>query len=194
MNHRLLQLKPSLWLRFMNKRILVRDWCVADDLHLEGLMRAQRELDPAWPPNYAHGLDMPTWLGAPCTLGRWVGVLAGGKVIGHAGLGCPEAERLDVYCEYLGCAADAVALICRLVVSPDSRHSGLSSLLTRKALRHAITSGRVPVAEVLSGRGSWLQMMLDSGWHKISVWAGALPGEDLYLLAPPRKFIEVALG
>lgn len=175
----------------MAEQTTFRVWHPADDQALRRLMEHQLSRDPTWPPAYARAGDLARWLGEPATLGRWV-ALSGGSIVGHAGLGVPDTQHDFHFCAQLACAPDDLAVICRMVVAPANRIQGLASLLTRKALRCAIEQGRIPVAEVLTGRGTWLKMMLDTGWREAAVLPGIGNDERLVLLTPPQHLVAAA--
>lgn len=146
--------------------------------------------DPDWPPDYAKGSDLAGWLAEPAKIGRWV-ACGSSEVVGHVGLSPVSSDELGLrLAEAARCDLDETAEICRLVVDPRCRNQGLSSLLTRQALRASIEAGLVPVAKVLVNRGSWLAMMVETGWQQVdeveSV-GGALVG-----LLPPERFVEAA--
>jgi len=188
----------------MNSRVELEDhmalpfrarvWNHGDDPGLRALMQVQMNVDPGWPPDYARTSDLAAWLAAPANLGRWVAVDEGGKPVGHVGIGSvrpgPIAEFLR---SALHCELDAMAEICRIVVDPRVRGRGLSGLLTRKALRACIDAGLVPVSSVLSNRGSWLTMMLSTGWRTVGSIRSLVSDGDLVALIPPRRFIDAAL-
>ncbi len=166
---------------------VIRCWEPDDDAQLRTLMKRQHDIDPKWPPAYAHTLDFAEWLAKPATLGRWVAE-RDGVLVGHAGLGVVSPDHSGHYSSFLDCAEREIAVICRMVVDPDHRSGGLAADLTRKALRRAIESGKHPVAEVLTGRGSWLDMMLATGWQEIVRTDGQQGTEPLVLLAAPERF------
>ncbi len=179
----------------MTPRFSIRGWRHSDDPALRALMRTQMDVDPGWPPDYARNTDLAHWLAAPADLGRWVAVDEEGAPVGHVGIGAvhpgPIAEFLR---SALKCDLDAMAEICRIVVDPRVRGGGLSSLLTRTALRACIEAGLVPVSNVLSNRGSWLTMMLATGWRNVGSTRSLVSDGDLVALIPPQKFIDAALS
>ena len=172
----------------------VRVWNHSDDPGLRALMQAQMNVDPGWPPDYARTSDLAAWLAAPADLERWVAVDEGGKPVGHVGIGSVHAGPIAEFLRTaLQCELDAMAEICRIVVDPRVRGRGLSGLLTRKALRACIEAGLVPVSNVLSNRGSWLTMMLSTGWRTVGSTRSLVSDGDLVALIPPRRFIDAAL-
>ncbi len=172
-----------------------RSWAPQDDEALRALMCRQMDLDPAWPPGYARGLDPAQWLGASSDLGRWVAVDDKGALVGHVGLAAVRpGPAADHWCAALACECDRLAEICRMVVDPQARLHGIASRLTRRAMRSAIEAGRVPVATVLVHRTSWLRMMLDTGWRRVGTTVSSLAQSELYVLAPPQRFVDLALG
>jgi len=173
--------------------ITCREVSDADADALRELMRAQMRIDPGWPPGYAKSLDLAAWLGQPATLGRWAAVDEDGRIVGHGGLGRVESgPASQLLCAALDCPGARLAEICRLVVDPAARGRGVAGLLTRKAMRTAIDEGRIPVATVLDNRGTWLQMMLDTGWREVG-WLPARSGEGkLALLLPAERLVTLA--
>jgi len=171
----------------------IRCWRPADDPGLVGILRAQLVNDPAWPPAYAHRLDLGDWLGGPADLGRWVAV-DGRQVVGHIGLGNVSGSVAEEFSRATGHRADGLAELCRTVVDPHARGNGIASALTRKALKTALIMRRIPVATVLTGRGSWLQMMKDTGWRPVADIEASGSSERLILLLAPERFIDTPLS
>lgn len=169
-----------------------RPWRSSDDNALRELMQRQMLLDPGWPPDYARTDDLAAWLGRPATITRWVAVDMADSVAGHIGLGAVSGAAADLACRELKCGCEHLAEICRLVVEPGTRHHGLASLLTRRALRAAIEASRVPIATVLDNRGSWLNMMVNTGWRQLGDVHSAVSDSRLAVLAPPQRFIDLA--
>ncbi len=133
------------------------------------------------------------WLARPADRGRWVAVDQHGKVVGHVGTGAVRAGPVAaLLCAALPCERDQMAEICRMVVAPESRGHGLSGLLTRAAMRACIEAEVVPVSTVLRSRGSWLTMMLATGWRRVGATEGGA-NDDLVVLIPPQRFIDAAL-
>ena len=158
-------------------------------------MRLQMSVDPGWPPDYAKSSDLAEWLQRPATLGRWVAVDDQHRIVGHVGLGAVGSGPVaDDLCAELACRTDQLAEICRIVVDPDVRMQGLAGLLTRKAMRASIEAALVPIATVLENRGAWLQMMLATGWRSVGKVGSQVQDVDLVVLAPPRKFVDLALA
>ena len=167
----------------------------ADAPALRAIMRAQMQRDPGWPPDYARSEDPAAWLARPADLGRWVAEDGRRRVVGHVGLGrIGNGQAADLLAEALCCGVDDLAEICRRVVDPRGRLHGLGSTLTRRAMRAAIESGRVPAATVLENRGSWLSMMLETGWRDVGRLDSRVPGSGLAVLAPPERFVDLALA
>jgi GNAT superfamily N-acetyltransferase len=179
----------------MAPQFTVREWNRGDDADLRTLMRVQMDVDAGWPPDYARTSDLTEWLATPANLGRWVAVDPGGRTVGHVGIGevhpGPIAELLR---SALQCELDAMAEICRIVVDPNVRGRGLSRLLTRRALRACIERRLVPVSNVLSNRGSWLTMMLSTGWRNVGSTRSLVSEGDLVALIPPQKFIDAVFA
>ncbi len=171
-----------------------RAWRSADDDGLRDLMARQMRSDVGWPPDYARSDDLAAWLGRPATIGRWVAVDTADSIAGHVGLGTLSGAAADLLSCELGCERDRLAEICRLVVEPDTRHRGLASLLTRRAMRSAIEAGRVPVATVLCNRDTWLDMMVNTGWNRIGNVESAVAGSQLAVLLPPQRFVDLAMS
>jgi Acetyltransferase (GNAT) family len=158
-------------------------------------MLAQMSIDPGWPPDYAKSGDLAEWLHRPATLGQWVAVDESEAIVGHVGLGALRPGPIaDLVCAALPCGCDDLAEICRIVVDPRARMRGLAGLLTRRAMRASIEGGRVPIATVLDSRGSWLEMMLATGWKNVGKTEARRAHGDLFVLAPPQRFIDLVLG
>ena len=168
--------------------IAIRDWQQSDDVALLKILREQMAEDPAWPPEYAHRLNLSDWLAGSADLGRWV-VLGDQQVVGHIGLGAIQGRVAEVFSKATGLPGDRFAELCRTVVDPNKRGLGLASALTRQALKSALRSGRIPVATVLTGRGAWLDMMLRTGWQQVGELEAKAPNERLVLLLAPEKFV-----
>lgn len=160
---------------------------------LRSMMHEQQRVDPGWPPDYANREDLADWLARPADLGRWVAEDIGGRVCGHVGLGKVKHEVVsERLCAALECDPDILAEICRMVVVPGLRRYGLSGLLTRRAIRAAIEARRIPVATVLENRGTWLTMMLQTGWREVDRVPSRNAGSALAILAPPVRFERLA--
>jgi GNAT superfamily N-acetyltransferase len=169
---------------------VVREWRPSDDGALVAMMQRQIEHDPGWPPGYARNGDLATWLGEPTTLGRWVAVNSEVPV-GHIGNSPVHAGPIaDLWCEALRCEVANLAEICRLVVDPRWRRHGVSDLMTRKAIRAALTSGAVPVANALSDRDASLQQMLHAGWRNVGRATSPRTGLELVALIPPQSLVD----
>jgi hypothetical protein len=150
------------------------------------------ERDPGWPPAYARGGDLGKWLGEPATLGRWVAVDSGEEPVGHVGIGPVEpGEAADLWTAALGCDPGTLAQVCRNLVEPGMRRSGVSAGLTRVALRAAIDAGRVPVASVLLDRRASLAMMHSAGWCVVGNVMGS-SGRKLNVMIPGPRVIAAA--
>ncbi len=150
------------------------------------------ERDPGWPPAYARGGDLGEWLGAPATLGRWVAVDSREEPVGHVGI-APVApgETAALWTAALGCAVSTLAEVCRNLVIPGMRRTGVSDQLTRVALRAAIDAGRVPVATVLHDRQASIAMMLSAGWRVVGNVIGS-SGRELHVMIPGPRVIAAA--
>jgi len=169
--------------------LTVRHWQKPDDAALKNILQVQIFEDPAWPPAYAHTLNLGDWLGNPADLGRWVAVSAG-CVVGHIGLGTINGSVAEAFAKCTGHHPDQFAELCRTVVDARKRGSGVASALTRAALKSSLAMRRIPVATVLTGRGTWLEMMLNTGWQRIGDIETIAPNERLVLLLAPRKFVD----
>ncbi len=170
--------------------LVVRAWSRQDDDRLTDILRTQLRADPAWPPRYAHELNLSDWLAKPADLGRWV-CERHGKVVGHIGLGRLSDEIAQTFTAATGRGVECFAELCRTVVDQDVRRLGAASALTRKALKTSLLMNRVPAATVLTSRGLWLEQMLQTGWQRIGdVATRRAPGERLVLLLAPQKFID----
>ena len=174
---------------------LVRPWHAGDDAALVALLRLQMERDPGWPPDYARGGDLASWLGAPATLGRWVATDAADVPVGHVGNAPVHTGPFaDLWSGALACDLSVMAEVCRLVVDPRRRRSGLSDLMTRRAVRAAVESGYVPVANALSDRDASLTMMTNAGWRSVGTAISPRTGRELVALIPPQKLIDAAIA
>jgi hypothetical protein len=175
--------------------VATRPWVENDDEALRNLMRRQMQADSMWPPAYARCRDPAQWLGQPADLGRWVAVDLQARVVGHVGLGSIRLGPVaDLLRPALPCGLERVAEICRLVVDPQARLYGLASLLTRRGLRSAIEAGRVATANVLTNRGSWLDMMQRTGWQYVGETSASTGTETLVVLLAPIRFVRLALS
>lgn len=176
------------------KRFIVRPWQADDDRMLRDLMKAHMDVDLNWPPNYARETDLAEWLGSVAGKGRWVVEREDGTVVGHGGLGDVKPGPLyDALQTALKCQPEEIVEICRIVVHPDARGHGLAGELTRVCLRAAIEAGLYPVSNVTTNRGSWLEMMLSTGWREISRVRSRLSKGDIVAMLPPQKFIDAVL-
>lgn len=174
--------------------LTVRAWRNDDDPGLVTIMRAQMEIDSGWPPDYARGGDLAVWLGAPATLGRWVGLLDV-RPVGHVGVApVSPGAMADLWRDALPCGIDAMAEICRLVVDPQMRRHGLSGLLTRRAVRATVEAGYVPVADALAHRSASLAMMVAAGWRPVGTAPSEVTDGLLVALVPPQRLVEAALA
>lgn len=172
----------------------VRAWEPGDDAGLLRILEVQAQADPGWPPDYARDGDLLAWLGAPASLGRWVAHVQD-RPVGHVGLAPVHAGPMnDLWRAALPPEAGALAEVCRLVVDPGSRRGGVSVLLTRKAVRAAIESGFMPVANALADRNVSLAMMIAAGWRTVGSTRLGFSGRELVALAPPQKLIDAAIA
>ena len=178
-----------------DRAFTVRAWRPGDDPALVAILQAHMQVDPGWPPAYARGGDLGKWLGAPATLGRWVAVDPRAEPVGHVGI-APVApgEKAKLWTAALGCDISALAEVCRNLVKPGRRRTGVSAGLTRVALRAAIDAGRVPVAAVLQDRRASLAMMFSAGWRVVGHAVGN-SGRGLNVMIPgPRVIAAVQAG
>jgi hypothetical protein len=172
----------------------VRPWQPSDDGALIDMMQRQMQHDPGWPPDYARGGDLARWLAEPTTLGRWVAVHDSATPVGHVGNAPAHAGPIsDLWCDALRCDLSMLAEICRLVVDPKWRRHRVADLLTRAAIRSAIDSGRVPVANALEDRDASLNQMLAAGWRKVGRAVSPKTGLQLIALIPPQKVIDLVV-
>lgn len=173
----------------------IRAWDEGDDPALRELMRAQQAGDSGWPPPYARALDPADWLGAPADVGRWVAVDGRERVLGHAGISSVlAADAVKLLAEVLPCPVERAVEICRVVVHPEERFQGLAALLTRRAIRRAIEQHRVVTASVLKNRGSWLAMMLATGWQRVGEIQSSVGAGPMVVLLAPQRFVDLALA
>jgi GNAT superfamily N-acetyltransferase len=173
---------------------VVREWSACDDDALRSVMRAQMEIDPGWPPPYAREADLAEWLAKPANLGRWVANDASGTPVGHVGIGAVRPGPLwEAWQSALHCDLFEAVEICRMIVDPRVRGRGLAALLTRKALRASIEAGRIPVSSVLVNRGSWLAMMLETGWRSVGIVKSSVSDGGLVALIAPQRFVDAAV-
>lgn len=175
-----------------DRAFTVRAWRPGDDPALVAILRTQMQLDPGWPPSYARGGDLGKWLGAPATLGRWVALDPCAEPLGHVGI-APVApgESAELWTAALGCDISTLAEVCRNLVKPGMRRTGVSAGLTRVALRAAIDAGRVPVAAVLHDRQASLAMMFSAGWRVVGNVVGN-SGRELNVMIPSPRVITAA--
>ena len=172
----------------------VRKWQPGDDGALVEMLQRQMLHDPGWPPDYARGGDLAGWLGEPTTLGRWVAVQGTGTLVGHVGNAAAHAGPIsDLWCKALRCDVSMLAEICRLIVDPRWRRYGVADLMTRTAIRAALDSGRIPVANALDDRDASLQQMLDAGWRNVGCATSPKTGLQLVALVPPQKLVDLAM-
>lgn len=163
-----------------------------DDSGLRELMTAHMAIDALWPPEYARDSDLADWLRADAVHGRWVARSSSDSVCAHVGLGPVSAgAHRDALTDTLGCEASDLAEIRRLVIHPDCRGHGLAGEMTRVALRGAIESGLFPVSNVVSSRGSWLDMMLATGWQEVGRIPSRKSRGDIVSMLAPAKFVDV---
>ncbi len=168
----------------------LREWQPTDDPMLREVMQAHVTLDPGWPPSYARDGDLAAWLGQAADQGRWVALDSAAQIVGHGGLGSVKpAPYRDSLLNALDCDPEDLVEICRVVVHPQMRGYGLAGELTRVALRAAIESGRFPVSNVLSNRGSWLDMMLATGWREIGRIRSQVSDSEIVSMLPPDRFV-----
>ena len=175
-----------------DRAFTLRAWRPGDDPALVAILRTHMQLDPGWPPSYARGGDLGKWLGAPATLGRWVALDPRAEPVGHVGI-APVApgESAELWTAALGCDISTLAEVCRNLVTPEMRRTGVSAGLTRVALRAAIDAGRVPVAAVLHDRQASLAMMFSAGWRVVGNVVGN-SGRELNVMIPSPRVITAA--
>ena len=106
--------------------LVTRCWHPSDDAALEDILRAQICADPAWPPAYAHQLDLSVWLAGPTGLGRWVAT-KDQQILGHIGLGTINGTVAETFVETTGYQPNELAECCRMVVDPKARGLGIAS-------------------------------------------------------------------
>ena len=171
----------------------IRRWHANDDPALTTILCTQMAVDENWPPAYARKLDISVWLSTPANLGRWV-CEHDHEVVGHIGLGSMSTGKAQHFCTHTNLPATRFAELCRTVVDPRHRSLGVASMLTRTAIKAALTMRRIPVATVLTGRTTWLEMMLNTGWRNVGDTPADGSSETLISLMPPQKFVDAALS
>ena len=173
--------------------VQTRLWQPQDDASLVDILTRQLKQDKAWPPPYAHDLDLAAWLAKPADLNRWVAVHED-QIVGHMGLGNPAQPQLEKFVAALGHADIHFAELCRTCIAPEFRQLGIASLLTRVAIKHAISIGRIAVSTVLTNRTAWLSNMLETGWRDVGRLETDTEGTELVCLFPPQKFVDAVLN
>jgi len=125
------------------------------------LARAVRAVDGY--PVYLPGEDFRTFLVTPRPIEAWVAA-DGDGVVGHVALHrrtSPEVTALAA--ERLGEAPERLAVVARLLVSPDRRREGIGGAL----LRTAAGRGRRAVLDVVPGLRAAVSLYAACGWRPL---------------------------
>lgn len=166
--------------------MLVRPRRAADAAALLRIAERVHALD-CYPPYLPSG-DVHAFLFSEEPLGAWVVVVDGepiGQVVLHPRTSQP-AMALAV--ETLAVDADQLAVVARLLVSPDHRRRGAAKALLDAAARAAVDRGLIPILDVAAKFAGAIAVYERCGWIRAGEVDVVLPTgaamREVVFLAP----------
>jgi GNAT superfamily N-acetyltransferase len=110
--------------------------------------------------------DVATFLITPDALAAWVAEVDG-EVVGHVALHSHTLpDLMDRATTALGCAADELGVVARLLVDPDHRHAGVGRALLERAAHEARQRQRHPILDVSSRFTTAIALYERCGWRR----------------------------
>ncbi len=110
--------------------------------------------------------DLRRFVAAPDALAAWVAE-KDGQIIGHAALRpTSSAAVVAMASEALELPADRLAVVARLLVSPQYRRHGVGRTLLEIACREAHSRGLWPILDVETHRQAAIAMYDRCGWTR----------------------------
>jgi GNAT superfamily N-acetyltransferase len=111
--------------------------------------------------------DPSAWLQSPRQRAAWVAEASDGSLVGHVALNVAEGDPAQsVASERTGLPAERLAVVSRLYVWPDARHSGVASALLERAVAAAHAEGTRPVLDVLEKDAGAIAFYERSAWTR----------------------------
>lgn len=141
-----------------------------------------------YPVNLPH--DPVAFLAPPDTLGAWVAE-DGGRLVGHVALRSrTSAPVMAAAAAAAEVGAERLAVVARLLVSPESRRRGVGRALLEAAARRALELGRRPVLDVVRSHTAAVALYDREGWDRAGEVEVTFPSgqtvKELVFLAPRR--------
>ena len=166
-------------------RVHIREKSAGDVAGCLALVRAVHERDdyPRHLPDDAHGFLFPTY-----ETDAWVAE-HDGVVVGHVALHdaavdptLPAAQRAT------GLPSDRLAVLARLLVSPQHRGAGLGRELLQTATARARGRGQRAVLDVVQDAAAPVRLYEAQGWQRLEPLSLPIPGGaslDLWVYLAP---------
>lgn len=141
----------------------------------ENLARSVHRTD-GYPPRSAD--DLRAFITSAGALGAWVAEVDG-IVVGHVALNPSSSpEVIELAREGVGCAADQLAVVARMLVEPSARRRGVGAALLETAADAARRRGRWPILDVASHFAAAIGLYESCGWLPIGTVIVHIPGDD----------------
>jgi len=141
----------------------------------EKLARRVHGVD-GYPPRRAD--DLREFITSAGALGAWVADVDG-TVVGHAALNQSSSpEVIELARDSMGCTADQLAVVARLLVEPSARRRGVGAALLETAADAARRRGRRPILDVASHFAAANGLYESFGWTRLGTVIVHIPGED----------------
>lgn len=173
--------------------VRVREKVPGDREELLALLDDVRRTDGY--PRYLRG-DPARFLTPPYERAAWVAE-RDGRIIGHVALHDAALDpTFPVAHRATGLPADGLAVLARLLVSPDARRQGVAGRLTAVARRHARARGRRVVLDVVRDAAGPVALYEALGWRRLEALRLDLGGAvlELWVYLEPEAAPEPAIG
>jgi GNAT superfamily N-acetyltransferase len=130
-------------------------------------------------PPYLPGDDLRRFLATEEPLGAWVAEEFG-TLVGHVALHRrSSAAVMSLATQVLGADAGNLAVVARLLVSPDRRRHGFGRLLLSEATAQATRLGRQPILDVATQFSPAVALYESAGWQRLGTVAVPLGSPEL---------------
>jgi GNAT superfamily N-acetyltransferase len=134
-------------------------------------------------------VDVDTFLAPSQELAAWVAERHS-EIVGHAALHRAGAALVTVACatRHLGCSADDLAVVARVLVHPNARRTGVARALLDQAVGGAHARGLRPILDVATHFDAAIALYEQAGWKRVgtvTIEFAPLPDLDCHVYAGP---------
>jgi GNAT superfamily N-acetyltransferase len=139
------------------------------------LARAVHRLD-GYPPRLAD--ELGTLIATPGRVAAWVATIDG-RVVGHVALHPRSSSGVMTLASHAtGQPPDELAVVARLLVSPDTRRCGVGRSLLAGATAAAIERGLWPILDVGTQFEAAIKLYEKCGWTLAGKVTVSVPGDE----------------